>query len=95
MEKTFTSSMPHSYQSCLEHLEILQRTVATAPKQLQMHEWIEWYEKTEWYQWRTAHPRIRPDLSGADLRSMGTSKNPCFQPLNGQDAQQFSDMLIF
>ena len=25
----------------------------------------------------------------------GTSKNPCFQPLNGQDAQLFSDMLIF
>ena len=28
-------------------------------------------------------------------QEMGTSKNPCFQPLNGQDAQLFSDMLIF
>jgi uncharacterized protein YjbI with pentapeptide repeats len=53
-----------------KHLEILQRTVATAPQQLQMHEWIEWYEKTEWYQWRAAHPRIKPNLSGADLRGM-------------------------
>ena len=53
-----------------KHLEILQRTVATVPKQLQMHEWIEWYEKTEWFQWRKAHPRIKPNLSGADLRGM-------------------------
>ena len=53
-----------------KHLEILQRTVATAPEMLQAHEWTEWYEKTEWYQWRATHPRIKPNLSGADLRGM-------------------------
>ena len=53
-----------------KHLEILQRSVGTAPKQLQSHEWTEWYEKTEWFQWREAHPHIKPDLSGADLRGM-------------------------
>lgn len=53
-----------------KHLEILQRTAATAPEQLQMHEWTEWYEKTEWFQWRKAHPRIKPNLSGTDLRGM-------------------------
>jgi putative ABC transport system ATP-binding protein len=37
--------------------------------------------------------RLPQQLSGGQLQ--GTSKNPCFQPLNGQDAQQFSDMLIF
>ena len=39
-----------------------------------------------------------PSLVGcwrAEKIVLGTSKNPCFQPLNGQDAQQFSDMLIF
>lgn len=53
-----------------KHLEILQRTVATAPKQLQMRDWTEWYETTEWFQWRAAHPRIKPNLSGVDLRGM-------------------------
>ena len=53
-----------------KHLEILQRTVVAAPEQLQMHEWREWYEQTEWCQWRSAHPRIKPNLSGADLRGM-------------------------
>ena len=53
-----------------KHFEILQRTVAAAPEQLQAHEWTEWYEKTEWFQWRETHPRIKPNLSGADLRGM-------------------------
>ena len=53
-----------------KHLQILQRTVANSPLQLQEHEWVKWYEKTEWFQWREAHPRIRPNLSGADLRGL-------------------------
>jgi len=53
-----------------KHFKILQRSVASAPKQLGAQEWRQWYEKTEWFQWREAHPRIKPDLSGADLRGM-------------------------
>ena len=53
-----------------KHLEILQRSVAAAPRDLLAHEWTRWYEKTEWFQWREANPCIKPDLSGADLRGM-------------------------
>jgi len=53
-----------------KHLQILQRTVATAPEQVTGVEWQEWYEKTEWFQWRESHPRIKPNLSGADLTGM-------------------------
>ncbi len=54
-----------------KHLQILQRTVATAPEQsLTCVKWQKWYEKTEWFQWRESHPRIKPNLSGADLTGM-------------------------
>ncbi len=53
-----------------KHLEILKRTVSATPQELQAHEWTEWHEKTEWFKWRKAHPRIKPNLSDADLRGM-------------------------
>lgn len=53
-----------------KHLKILQRTVIAAPEQLLANEWMEWYEKTEWCNWRETHSRIKPNLRGADLRGM-------------------------